>query len=118
MGFCLIFHSFIKLHKYFCLLCCLISVYFFYEPLSNIELREGETVKLSYELSTNRFPVSFWKDNQFVAETTNIKKRVAGRTKELKFRNVAPSNAGQYRLKVEGNTSVKSHLTKLLIHRK
>ncbi|CAG2191120.1 TTN [Mytilus edulis] len=92
------------------------EVYFFYEPLSNIELREGETVTLTYELSVNKYPVSFLKDNQFIAETTHIKKRVAGRTKELEFRNVAPCDAGQYCLKVEGNTSVNSHLTELLIH--
>ncbi|CAG2186103.1 TTN [Mytilus edulis] len=92
------------------------SVYFIYEPLSNIELREGETVTLTYELSVNKYPVSFLKDNQFIAETTNIKKRVAGRYKKIKFRNIASSDAGKYCLKVEDKTSMNSHLTELLIH--
>lgn len=102
----------------FFLFCCLISVYFIYEPLSNIELREGETVTLTYELSADRFPVLFLKDNYFIAETTSIKKREAGRSKEIEFINVAPSDAGKYCLKVVRNTSMNSHLTELLIHRK
>ncbi|CAG2227756.1 TTN [Mytilus edulis] len=60
--------------------------------------------------------ISMREKSSNTAETTHIKKRVAGRTKELEFRNVAPCDAGQYCLKVEGKTSVNSHLTELLIH--
>lgn len=97
--------------------CCLISAYFIDEPLSNIELREGETVTLTYELSAKRFPVSFLKDNQFIPETTSVEKMVAGRSKKLTIRNVAPSDGGKYYLRVDGKRRIDSSLTELLIYR-
>lgn len=97
--------------------CCLISAYFIDEPLSNIELREGETVTLTYELSAKRFPVSFLKDNQFIPETTSVEKMVADRSKKLTIRNVAPSDGGKYYLRVDGKRRIDSSLTELLIYR-
>ncbi|VDI72377.1 Hypothetical predicted protein [Mytilus galloprovincialis] len=81
------------------------EVYFIYQPLSDIELIEGQTARLKYKLSTNRFPVSFLKDNQFFRETTFIKKSVVGRSKTLEFTYVAPTDAGTYCLKVAEMTS-------------
>lgn len=96
----------------FCLF--LILVNFIYQPLSEIELIEGHTAILKYKLSSGRFPVRFLKDNQFIAETTNIKKRVIGRSKTLEFTYVAPSDSGKYCLEVAGK---QSSLTELKIHR-
>lgn len=115
--FC-IFIPFITCHSVlihsiiFCLF--LILVNFIYQPLSEIELIEGHTSILKYKLSSSRFPVRFLKDNQFIAETTNIRKRVIGRSKTLKFTYVAPSDSGKYCLEVAGK---QSSLTELKIHR-
>ncbi|CAG2199546.1 unnamed protein product [Mytilus edulis] len=82
------------------------------QPLSEIELIEGHTAILKYKLSSSRFPVRFLKDNQFIAETTNIRKRVIGRSKTLEFTYVAPSDSGKYCLEVAGK---QSSLTELKI---
>ncbi|CAG2239834.1 unnamed protein product [Mytilus edulis] len=73
-----------------------------YLPLSDIQLIEGHTARLKYKLSTNRFPVSFLKDNQFIPGTTLIQKSVVVRSKKLEFTYVAPSDTGTYCLEVAG----------------
>lgn len=91
-----------------------ILVYFIYQPLSDIELIEGQTARLEYKLSNNRYTVWFLKDNKCIPETRFITKSVAGRSKKLKFTNIALNDTGTYCLKVAG---IMSNQIKIIVYR-
>lgn len=91
-----------------------IAVYFIHQPLSNIELIEGQTARFKYKLSTKRFPVIFLKDNQFIPESTCIIKSIAGSSTKIKFSYVAPNDTGTYCLEVAG---MKSNQIKMIVNR-
>lgn len=80
-------------------------VYFLYTPQSHKKVIEGDGFQLSYKLSTNRFPISFLKNEGFIPETTNVTKRSEGRWKTLVITGVTLNDAGNYCLIVKRNKS-------------
>lgn len=83
----------------------LIVVYFLYTPKSYKKIIEGDDFHLNYKLSTNRFPISFLKNGEFIPETTNVTKRIAGLWKTLVITGVTQNDEGKYCLMVERNKS-------------
>lgn len=90
-----------------------IAGYFIEEPLSDIQLIEGQILKLKYKLVVNS-PSSFLKNDEYLPETKNIIANKHGRWRMLIITNVTPNNNGSYCLNVEGH---RSRLTNLTVQR-
>ncbi|CAC5358503.1 unnamed protein product [Mytilus coruscus] len=86
-------------------------------PESEIHLIEGESLKLRYKLSMmslfsrKSLQLSFFKNNNFIAERDNLKKQRNGRLNILTIMNVTPKDEGLYTAQVNGIQSQVTEVT-------
>ncbi|CAC5384611.1 unnamed protein product [Mytilus coruscus] len=88
-----------------------LAVYFINEPLHDeIILIEGQNVSFKYKLSRKTSQIRFVKNNQFIAETKNVIKRVSDSWNILEIVGVTIADEGEYCAEVENKRSTVTRL--------